>query len=269
MWKHLLAAVAGLWLAGGAVAAPLPKIAVTDLAYEEKVEEYFRVVAASSKESVRASRSSVSASSSDKYFEAEGTTVRIDRGELRRFTADIKGEMIKSGRYQVMQGKAFTATKNNEKLFDVISRIKRGDFKGADYVLFGSVSSIDVRTEGNPVPGSSVISYQRSMELVADFSLINTRTFAVKAGFSAMGEGSDVRLVGQEGAIVHFNMGKVVSELSKSLGANAVSQLAEQFPVNGGAPEAAARSDAPVARPAAPAQPEEVMVFTPTPAPAK
>lgn len=263
MWKHVMGAVAGLWMAGNVMAAPLPKIAVADLAYEEKVEEYFHVVAASSRSNLNANRNSVAASSSDKYFEAEGTKVRIDRGELRHFTADIKGEMLKSGRYQLVQGRAYTQTKNNEKLFDVIARIKRGDFKGADFVLFGSVSSIDVRKEANPIPGSSTLSYQQSMELVADFSLINTRTFAVKAGFSAMGDGSDVRLVGSEGAIVHFNMGKITSEVSKSLGSNVVKQLAEQFPVNGGIPS----QDAPAEQNAMPRpqqQHEEVMVLTPT-----
>ena len=38
-----------------ASAAPPPKVAVTDLAYEERVSEYFRVVAATEKSSLRAS----------------------------------------------------------------------------------------------------------------------------------------------------------------------------------------------------------------------
>ena len=52
------AAVTGLLLTMGiaAQAAPqAPRVAVTDLAYEERVSEYFRVVSASEKSSLRAS----------------------------------------------------------------------------------------------------------------------------------------------------------------------------------------------------------------------
>jgi len=267
MLKQFIVGAASLWLAGIVQAAPAsgdaqPKIAVANLAYEEKVEEYFRVVAASSKSNVNVNKASANASSSDQYFEAEGTTVRIDRGELRKFTGDIKGELLKLGTCQLVQAHGYTQTKNNETLFDVIARIKRGDFNGADYVLFGSVSSIDAHDQANPVPGASVISYQRNMELVADFSLIDTRTYAVKAGFSAMGEGADVKLIGQQGALVSFNMGKVVSEVSKSLGSNVVAQLAEQFPQLGNGQTGAAQAAA-MAQPAVSNKPEEVIVLTP------
>lgn len=65
-----------------------PKVAVTDLAYEERVREYIRVVSAQSQ--VQATGFSASASSS--YDEIEGTYSYVERGELRKFTGDIKGK---------------------------------------------------------------------------------------------------------------------------------------------------------------------------------
>ena len=56
MLKKTAGILSGLLLAAVAHAAE-PKIAVTDLTYEEKVSQYFRVVAASNKSSVNASES--------------------------------------------------------------------------------------------------------------------------------------------------------------------------------------------------------------------
>lgn len=258
--------VAGLVASACAYAAP-PKIAVANLAYEQQVEEYFRVVAASSKENFSAGSNHIRASSSDQYLEVEGTTIRIDRGELRRFTADIKGELLKLRSVQIIEARGYKPGKNNEKLFDVIARIKRGDFTGADYVLFGTVSAIESQDNENPIAGTSTLSVARSMELVADFSLINTKNYTVKAAFSAMGEGSDVKLVGSEGAYITHHNGKIVAEVSKSLGRNVVEHVTQQFQ-GLGAPDQ--RVDDGVGNlPAANrSAPEEVMVLTPA-APAK
>lgn len=242
--------LAGLLLSSLAFAAPRatpgqPKVAVTDLTYEEKVSEYFRVVSASAKSSLKASgresereldygstarrSGSVNAKSESQYFEAEGTYTYIDRGELRKFTADIKGEMLKSGCCQVMQGKPFTETKNTEKIYDIIARIKQGYYPGADYVLFGTVSSIQFRQEANPVISTNTVSHTLGLELVVDFSLIDTKNYKVRAAFSAIGEGQDVKLLSSAGGRVVLNRGKVMSETSKSLGADVIRQMQEQL----------------------------------------
>jgi curli biogenesis system outer membrane secretion channel CsgG len=220
-----------------------PKIAVTDLAYEETVSEYFKEVRASGKSSLKAKdsysardsdysssergNSSVAAKSEFNYSYSEGVNTYIDRGELRKFTADVKGEMLKSQAYRVQQPKPYTA-KNNEKLYDVIDRIKKGFFPGADYVLFGSINSMQWRDEANPLPGSSKSTQTLSLELVAEFSLVNTKTYEIKAAFSAAGEGQDVKILTGDNRVV-MNRGKVVREVSQSLGMNVAQQLLEQF----------------------------------------
>lgn len=229
-------------LAAGPV---IPKVAVTDLCYEERVREYFREVSAHSKTSLneryrdreRETPSTYSTSTSGSvrfnaesdYHESSGTYSYIERGELRKFVADIKGAMLKSGAYRIIQGKP-SSNKNLENLFDITKRIKDGDFQGADFVLFGTVSSIEFRNEVTPIQGSNNDSHIFSLELVADFSLINTKTMEVKAAFSAMGEGQEVKLLStSRGGRIQPNRGRIIADVSQSLGLDTAMKLDEQF----------------------------------------
>jgi len=227
-----------------ALAATPLKVAVTNLAYEERVREYFRSIQASSKSSLNASareserendysynrraNARVNAKSESSFSYEEGTYSYIDRGELQKFTADVKGEMLKSGLFSLTQAKPYTA-KDTEKLYDIIARIKQGQFPNAKYVLFGSVSNIEFREEANPIDHTDTVSHVLSLELVADFSLINAKTYEVVASFSAMGEGQDVKLMSSAGGRIVHNRSRVISDVSKSLGADVIRQLEEQL----------------------------------------
>ena len=68
-----------------------------------------------------------------------------------------------------------------------------------------------------------------TLDLVADFSLINTKTYEVKAAFSASGSGQDTKIVTRAGDRVVFNRGKVMQETSKSLAEAAYGELMTQF----------------------------------------
>ena len=74
----------GLLCAFGASAAP--KIAVTDLAYQARVEEYIHAVSASN----NFQASSHYASGASNYSEYESRTSYIEQTELRKFSGDIK-----------------------------------------------------------------------------------------------------------------------------------------------------------------------------------
>ena len=67
------------------------------------------------------------------------------------------------------------------------------------------------------------------LSLVADFSLINTRTYEITSAFTAMGEGQDTRLVGSRDIKVSLNRPRVVREVSKELGVDVARQMAEQL----------------------------------------
>lgn len=237
---RLLFLLLSLLGAGNTLAA---KIAVTDLAYAERVSGYFHLVDYHNKSSARgsdsererdsfesssaSSRSSYSEKSQTDYTEAGSSYSYIEYGELRKFVGDIKGEILKTGDFKLSQAKPYTA-KGDEKIYDIISRIKKGAYPGADYVLFGTVSELDFRDEVNPIIGTDTLSNTFSLMLVAEFSLINTRTYEVKAAFSATGEGQDVRVV-TGGSRVVPSRGRVISEVSKSLGVDVARQINEQL----------------------------------------
>ncbi|MVV49271.1 penicillin-binding protein activator LpoB [Pseudomonas sp. PB120] len=201
-----------------------PKVAVTDLAYQERVEQYIHIVSAQS--NFQANRFSASGSSS--YNEIEATSSYIEQGELRKFTGDIKGEMLRSGMFQLVQGTPYTAASKGD-VYDVIKRIKAGNFKGADYVLFGTVSDIDFNRDVTELANTDSYSAVLALTLVADFSLINTRTFAITSAFTAMGEGQDTKLMNQRDVRVSLNRPRVVRDVSKSLGEDVARQLSQQL----------------------------------------
>jgi len=197
---------------------------VTDLAYQERVEQYIHIVSAQN--NFQANRYSASGSSS--YNEIEATSSYIEQGELRKFTGDIKGEILRTGMFQLVQGTPYTASSKGD-VYDVIKRIKAGNFKGADYVLFGTVSDIDFTRDVTELANTDSHSAVLGLSLVADFSLINTRTYEITSAFTAMGEGQDTKLVNGRDIKVSLNRPRVVREVSKALGEDVAQQLSQQL----------------------------------------
>jgi hypothetical protein len=233
-------------------------VAVTDLAYEERVEEYFEVARIKDRASVNANYYGYSANRSTEATYVGGTYSYLEQTELRNFTGDLRGAIIKGGGVKLIQGRGFDAgapqpTKSEQilhqmqtksapakpvrqpKVNDIIARIKKGEFAGADFVLFGSLSSIQFRDELSPIQGTTNASYLYSLDLVAEFSLINTKTYEIKAAFSAQGSGQDVKLISSRGDVVVPNRGKVMRETSQTLAQSAYSQLLQQLGVASGA----------------------------------
>ena len=201
-----------------------PKVAVTDLAYQERVEQYIHIVSAQSNHR----ESYYSASGSSSYNEIEATYSYIEQGELRKFTGDIKGEILRTGMFQLVQGTPYTASSKGD-VYDVIKRIKAGNFKGADYVLFGTVSDIDFTRDVTELANTDSHSAVLGLTLVADFSLIDTRTFEITSAFTAMGEGQDTKLVNGRDIKVSLNRPRVVRDVSKALGEDVAAQLSQQL----------------------------------------
>ena len=217
-WMGIL----GLACAFGVQAAP--KVAVTDLAYQERVEQYIHIVSAQN----NASASLYHANSSSSYNEFESSESYIEQTELRKFSGDIKGEILKSGMFQLVQGTPYITGAKTD-VYDIIKRIKAGNFKGADYVLFGTLSDIDFQQDINAIDNTDAYSAVLGLSLVADFSLINTRTYEITSAFTAMGEGQDTKLVKSRDRKVSLNRPRVVREVSKELGMDVARQMAEQL----------------------------------------
>ena len=248
-----------------------PKIAVTDLAYSERVSEYFMAgtYQKSSQMSAQGSHSggyshgmyggsgSHSGSQSMQASEqASGTYVAgrysyIEQRELGGYTNDIKGAILQGTYFRLVQGKGFDAGKpqpskaeqvlnqvqggkmaqpvRQPEVKDIIHRIKKGEFNGADYVLFGVVSSIEFTDALSPLQGTTSATRQYGLQLLADFSLIHTKTYEIKAAFSAQGEGNDTKILSVRGDIAPPNRSKVMKETSLSLAQDVYQQLATQL----------------------------------------
>ncbi len=173
-------------------AAPPPRIAVADLVYEDRISD-------------------------------------IDRGEFRKFTSNIKNSIQKSGRFELIHGRPSADPRSNENINATIGRIKNGMYPGADYVLFGRINSIEFRQETNPIDNTNTVSHTLNLELVGEFSLINTKTLKIKSSFSAPGAGADVKMLTSRGGNVVLNRNKVISETGKSLGDEVARQLEEEL----------------------------------------
>lgn len=217
-WIGILA----LTCAVGVQAAP--KIAVTDLAYEASVDQYVHVISARDNHQ----QDYYGASGSSSYDEYTTQNSYLEQTEIRRFSGDIKGQMLKTGMFQLIQGSPYTASARSD-VYDVIKRIKAGQFKGADYVLFGTLSDIDFTQDMNELANTDSYSAVLALTLVADFSLINTKTYEITSAFTAMGEAQDTKLVNDRDIHVSLNRPRVVRDVSRSLGEDVARQLSEQL----------------------------------------
>lgn len=243
--------VLGFALATQAYAQAPVKIAVTDLAYTQAVAQYFEAGTYQSSSQLNANRNSISASEQSSGTYVAGRYSYMEQRELGSFTNDIKGALLRGTVFHLVQGKGFDTgapqpTKAEQVLNqmktgkmakpvrqpevkDIIARIRKGEFNGADYVLFGTLSSAEFRDSLSPLQGTSSASYQYSLDILADFSLISTKTFEIKAAFSAQGAGNDTKLLSTRGDIAPPNRAKVMRETSQTLAGSVYEQLTDQL----------------------------------------
>ncbi len=234
-----------------AQAQPVSRIAVTDLAYTQAVSEYFEAATYKESSQFQANRYSASGSHQASGTYVAGSYSYMEQRELGSFTNDIKGALLKGTSFRLVQGKGFDAgnpqpTKAEQALNqiqtgrmakpvrqpevkDIIARIRKGEFSGADYVLFGTLSHVEFRDQFSPLQGTTSATVQYGLDLLADFSLINTRTFEIKASFSAQGAGNDTKLLSNRGDIQPPNRAKVMRETSQSLALNVYEQIVSQL----------------------------------------
>ena len=170
------------------------------------------------------------------YTKKYGTEKKINYGEIRGLSGPIKGMLIKAG-YRVAQGRPnIQRADQNDDFFDIIKRIKSGDFEGADYVLYGVLTGLTLTDNSAPITGTQNSMAMSSLDLAVDFSLIDTATFQVVASFVVTGSGSDNRIDGQtEGYKPNYT--KMMKQVSGSLSENVAYQLGAQEFFNAGSKE--------------------------------
>ncbi|MDP8568727.1 hypothetical protein [Methylophilus aquaticus] len=216
-----------------------PKIAVSNLAYQQEVKDYFfenqtdlRTNTHNRKKSTIFRKSAEYKNKLEFSSKSKQTIVsRTEFRELKQFVADIKGALIKAGSFEVVESRPYTS--NNEKIYDVIERIKMKNFKGADYVLFGMLNTVQAGENSVEIEHTTTNSHQHFVSLQADFSLIEVRTLKVIAAFSSLGNAQQTILSDKEkNDVVLVNTARLMTELSKDLAADVIKQVNQQLLAN-------------------------------------
>ena len=148
-------------------------------------------------------------------------------GQLRSFSSAIRGLLIKSGYKVVLANTALSTVNQGDDFFQVLDRIKAGEFNGADYVMFGVLGEMSFTDNVDNIPGTKSISQQIGLDLIVDFSLIDTKTYQVIASFLAEGNGKEVRIDGK-GNGFKPSMAKLMKQASTTLAQDVGRHLADQ-----------------------------------------
>jgi hypothetical protein len=141
--------------------------------------------------------SSKSSDAQTQSSKRSGYESKMEYGELRYLANPIRGLLIQSG-YKVVQAKPTVAMPNQgDEFFDIVKRIKAGDFGDADYVLYGVLAEVSNTDNVADIPGTKSTSHQMTLEVTVDFNIVDTKTEQIVASFIASGEGKDVQIDGK------------------------------------------------------------------------
>ena len=141
--------------------------------------------------------SSNSANAQTQSSKKSGYESKMEYGELRYLANPIRGLLIQSG-YKVVQAKPAVAMPNQgDEYFDIVKRIKAGDFGDANYVLYGVLAEVSNTDNVSDIPGTKSSSHQMTLEVTVDFNIVDTKTEQIVASFVASGEGKDVQIDGK------------------------------------------------------------------------
>ena len=116
--------------------------------------------------------------------------------ELRGLVGEIRHRLLLEGYHVVEAGSGMVVHGQDEKaqIFDIKRRISRGEFNGATFVLVGTLVDISPISSVTQILGTDGVLQRRGLDLLVDFSLIDTKTLQITAAFNAHGEASEMRL---------------------------------------------------------------------------
>ncbi len=210
-------------LTGGPNSSAFP-VKFTNLADPKATEP---VVTASTAPPIDSTSPSNSSSANTQTQKKSGYQNNVEYGELRYLANPIRGLLIKSG-YKIVQAKPSVATPNQgDEYFDIVKRIKAGDFGEANYVLYGVLAEISVTDNTDDIPGTRSTSQQVTLEVMVDFHVVDTQTTQIIASFIASGDGKEVRIDGKDSNFKP-SMAKLMKLAANDLAEDVRTNLADQ-----------------------------------------
>lgn len=106
---RILPIIGAIAIASPVLAQPVPKIAVTDLAYSQTVAEYFEAVTVKATSNVHANKATLTTDSQTTGSYVAGTHTYIDHRELGSFSNDIKGALLRGTTFRLVRASASMA----------------------------------------------------------------------------------------------------------------------------------------------------------------
>ena len=145
----------------------------------------------------------------------ESDSVQINQAVIKtlpKFSAAIRGALIKTNQFKVVEASAESSVVN--------------------YYLLGEINYIGQNEDSYPIKDTDNVSKQFSIEVEADFKLVRTKDNVIMANFSANGSSNDVKIVSnvnKSDAVWHHNIGKLVQEASADLASNVSDEMLDEL----------------------------------------
>ena len=240
------------------------KIAVPDLAYKKEVRSFFYFEGASAQSNRQSSisrssspndnrerayadgmqtgsfvtktdrgmnlnfDSSVASSSSSNYVKTFGEQIQIEYSELIGMSGEVRGALLQSG-FQLTQTRPVIARPDEtHEFFDIVRRIREGEFENADYVLFGVIGLIQNRVVNDPIPNTTKFTKKTEVSMLVDYSLVDTYTLVVKSAFTANVLANDTRLMDFNSPTYPPDVARMLGDISKKLSTQVTRRMTEQ-----------------------------------------
>ncbi len=172
--------------------------------------------------------SSVASSSSSNYVKTFGEQIQIEYSELIGMSGEVRGALLQSG-FQLTQTRPVIARPDEtHEFFDIVRRIREGEFENADYVLFGVIGLIQNRVVNDPIPNTTKFTKKTEVSMLVDYSLVDTYTLVVKSAFTANVLANDTRLMDFNSPTYPPDVARMLGDISKKLSTQVTQRMTEQ-----------------------------------------
>jgi hypothetical protein len=172
--------------------------------------------------------SASSSSSQSSYVKTYGDKIKIQYTELQGMSGEVRADLINAG-FRISQTRPNVAVVGQtDSFFDVVGRIKSGQFGNAQYVLYGVVAAMETRSNREKIDGTDSYMNKYDMNITVDYNLIDTKTLQARSSFTVMATGNDNRIDNGQSGPYTPSSAKIMASASKSLGDEVVIKLAEQ-----------------------------------------
>lgn len=145
--------------------------------------------------------------------------------DLQRIVVLLKGILLRQGSYRLIPPLK-TINHNPTTIAAVNKAIDNQDFPESDYILYGLINYANATMLTTSNAATKTKTGILNLDLVGEFSLINTATKKVDVYFTVMGKANDTNTVNISSDSVPLNKFKVINNASNSL-ANAIAQELE------------------------------------------